>query len=56
MYYHFLIKLLAQKTVAISGDSAVQNAYQFKCKKKQLSAFLHGLRPKYIYCSTITSP
>lgn len=39
------MKLLAQKTLPISGDPAVQNAYQLECERRQLAAFTHGLRP-----------
>lgn len=39
------VKFRAQKTPPSAGDPAVQNPYQLECKKRQLSAFIHGLRP-----------
>jgi hypothetical protein len=39
------VKLLAQKTLLSSGGPAVQNAYQPEREKRQMSGFIHGLRP-----------
>ena len=33
-----------KKSLPSAGDPAMQNPYQLECKKKQLSAFIHGLR------------
>lgn len=51
-----IVKLLAQKTLPSSGDPAVQNAYQLECDKRQLSAFIHGLRPNISAAVQLQAP
>lgn len=39
------VKLIAQKTLPSSEGPAVLNVYQLECEKRQMSGFIHGLRP-----------
>lgn len=56
MYYFYLIKLHAQRTLPSSGDPAVQNAYQLDCEKRQTYAFIHGLRPNISTAVQLQAP
>jgi hypothetical protein len=40
----------------VPGDPAVQNPYQFECKKRQLSAFIHGIRPSISTAVQLQAP